>query len=294
MNIARVAFATALLTVFADRLIAAQAVEATLVVPDVRLLPGVPFDFWIELHNRSESVRRVSICKPFQMRLTAGEPVHWTETPGESRTRDQFYWSHGAEAVVGPGETKVLAIPAYSGSMAGAFFRERLFSAPGRRFAIALPLCEQVLTSGTQSAPTILMTTDVEIEILSPAGSDALAWDFLDEKSKGRWTPADIQSPEGRALLTSVLRDHPRSSYAPYAMLTTAVLVFNDSRDRLARQLLTIERFPDSPVVEWLHVEAWHEARALRLHAVMLAEGAILRRSTRPTTRLLAFGHERR
>ena len=293
MNIARVAFATALLTLFGDALVAREAVEATLVVPDVRILPGVPFDFWVELHNRSDSVRRISVCEPFQIRLVSGAPIQWTETDEPMKPRGQFYWSHGGEAIVGPGETKVLAIPAYSGLMAGGFFQERLLSAPGRRFAIALPLCGQAVPS-TGATSSRWMTSEVEIEIVSPTGSDALVWNLIEEASEHRWTPADMASPESRAMWESVLRDFPESNYVPYAMLMTGSFLFSDWRDRLARQLRTIDRFSDSPVLEWLHVETWQTARALRLHGVMLAEGAIVRQSKRPTTRLLAFGRERR
>jgi hypothetical protein len=176
--------------------------------------------------------------------------------------------------------------------MAGGFFRERLFSAPGRRFAIALRLCEQIASTGAGISK--VMTNEVEIEITAPAGSDALAWNLIEETSRRRWTPADMESPESRAMWESVLRDFPDSSYVPYAILMTARFHFDDRPGRLASQLRTIERFPDSPALEWLHVEAWQTARSLRLHGVMLAEGAILRRSTRPTTRLMAFGNERR
>ena len=291
MSLARVALATAVLLLSGGALLADEPVEATLVVPDARILPGVPFDFWIEIHNRTEDVRRVSICDPFQVRLVAGEPISWTETPGQTEPRGPFYWSHGGEAVVGPGQTRFLAVPAFSGLMARDFFRERLFSAPGRRFAIALRLCEQISSSG--AVISRLLTNEVEIEIVTPTGSDALAWNLIEEKSSRRWTPADMESPESRAIWESVLRDSPDSSYVPHAILMTERFHFDDLPGRLARQLHTIRRFPDSPVLEWLHVEAWQTARSLRLHGVMLAEGAILRRSTRPTTRLLAFGNER-
>ena len=295
MNIVRVALATALLMMFGDALLAREPMEATLVVPDVRMLPGVPFDFWVELHNPSDSLLRVSVCAPFQIRLVSGEPVQWTETAQQMKPRGPFYWGDTGEAIVGPGETKFLAIPANSALMSDSFFRERVLSAPGRRFAIALPLCEQVVaSSGNRGESSRLMTNEVEIEIVSPTGSDALVWNFIEETSKHRWTPADMGSPGNRAMWESVLRDSPDSNYVPYAILMTGRFLFNDWRDCLARQLRTIERFSDSPVLEWLHVEAWQMARALRLHGVMLAEGAIVRQSKRPTTRLLAFGNERR
>jgi hypothetical protein len=94
MNLVRVVLATALLLVSGGALLAdeaVEAVEALLVVPDARILPGVPFDFWIEIHNRSDDVRRVSICEPFGVRLVAGEPIHWTETPDQMKPHDQFY-----------------------------------------------------------------------------------------------------------------------------------------------------------------------------------------------------------
>ena len=69
---------------------------------------------------------------------------------------------------------------------------------------------------------------------------------------------------------------------------------FHDWSDYLAYLLRTLERFSDSPALEWLHLEAWRMARALQLRGVMLAEGAIVRQSKRPTTRLRAFGNEQR
>lgn len=288
------ALAVALLLLCGNALLAGEPMEAILVVPDLRILPGVPFDFWVELHNRSENMRRVSVCAPFQMRLVSGEPILWTETSDQRTPRNDFYWSHGGEAVVPPGKKAVLAIPAYDGMIAGDFFRDRRLSAPGRRFATALPLCEQVIGAfGAPGERSTLRTTEVELEIVNPAGRDAAVWKLIQETSKHQWTAADMGSPNARAMWESVLRDFPDSSYVPYAILMTGPVLSNDRRDSLARELRTIQRFPESPALEWLHVEAWWTAGALRLHGVRLAEGAIIRRSKRPTTRLLAFGNER-
>lgn len=288
------ALAAALLLLCGNALLAGEPMEAILVVPDLRLLPGVPFDFWVELHNRSENMRRVRVCAPFQMRIVSGEPIEWTETIDQRTPRNDFYWSHGGEAVVPPGRKAVLAIPAYDGMSAGDFFRDRRLSAPRRRFAIALPLCEQVIGAfGAPGERSTLMTTEVEIEIVNPAGRDAAVWNLIQETSKHQWTAADMGSPNARAMWESVLRDFPDSNYVPYAILMTGTVLSNDRHDSLASELRTIQRFPDSPALEWLHVEAWWTAGALRLHGVRLAEGAIIRRSKRPTTRLLAFGNER-
>ena len=277
----------ALLPLCGTPLLADEPMEAILVVPDGRLLPGVPFDFWVELHNRSASARRVNVCAPFRMRLVSGEPIEWTETPEQRTPRADFYWSHGGEAIVGPGATAVLAIPAASGLMASGFFRERLLSAPGRRFAIALPLC--VGAGGWPRSESVkVMTTEAEIEIIKPTGSDAVVWKLIGETSKQEWTAADMGTPNARAMWEVVLRDFPDSNYVPYAVLMTGTFLPNDWRDDLARQLRAIRRFPDSPALEWLHVHAWWMADSLRLHGVMRAEGAALRRSRRPTTRLLA------
>lgn len=283
MTLLRV-LATALLMAFAAALLAEEPFEAILVVPDVRLLPGVPFDFWVELHNRSDSTRIISVCEPFHLRLVSGEPVYWTDTYEQAMARNHFSWSHGSEAVVSPGETEVLAIPAYSGAMAGGFFRQRPLSAPGRRFVIALPLCERTVPSDHRSPKSKLMSSEVEIEIMSPTGSDALVWNLIEERSEHQWTPADMASPEGNKIWETVLRDFPDSNYVPYATLMAGHHVLSDLRDRLAHQLRTIERFPDSPVLEWLHVETWQTARSLGLYGVMLAEGAKIRQSRRPTT----------
>jgi len=195
--------------------------------------------------------------------------------------RDQIYWPHGGDAVVKPGETITLAIPAKDAGY-GSFFRDRRFSAPGHRFAISLSLCEQ---AGNETSK--LITNEVEIEIVTPTGSDSVVWKLLEEKTGNRWTPRGMWEPSARPMWESIIRNSPDSNYVPYAVLM-ADRSSIDWHDDLARQLRTIRRFPDSPVVEWLRVEARRTARALREDGVMLAEGAILRRSKRPTTRLLA------
>ena len=293
MNRVCMALATAMLVLCGNALLAGEPIEAILVVPDRRILPGVPFDFWVELHNRSESIRSVRVCAPFQTRLVSGEPVQWTETRDQRTPHSDFSWSHGGEAVVGPGETAILAIPAFGGWTSGGFFRDRRLSAPGRQFAIALPLCEQVTGGyGSLGERSKLMTTEASIEIVRPTRSDAAVWNLIQQKSNHEWTAADMHSPNARAMWESVLRDFPDSNYVPYAILMTDTFS-NDWPDALARELRAIRRFSDSPVLEWLHVEAWQTARTLGLHGVMLAEGAIIRQSKRPTTRLVAFGNER-
>ena len=161
----------------------------------------------------------------------------------------------------------------------------------GLRRDIARYVADHLTASHRDGTVWCTEVRDVEI-VIEPGGEHSTAG-VAHESSKQRWTPADM-GPQSRAMWGSVLRDFPDSNYVPYAILMTGIFLFDDWRDLLARQLLAIDRFPDSPVVEWLHTEAWRNARALRLHGVMLAKGAILRQSKRPTTRLLAFGNERR
>jgi len=290
MNIARLTLAAIVALMFASAVFAQDSTEAHLVIPDSRILPGVPFDFWIEVHNRGSQLKRVTVCAPFEMRILSGEPLRFTEGAPKQRS-NQLYWPHGGEVIVGPGESKTLVIPA-SDAQYGEFLDDRLFSAPGRRVGIRLPLCQQIVGRyGQNGDRSTVQTNEVEIEIVNPSGSDATVWNLMEETLNHRWTPAEFWRGERRAMWESVLRDSPDSNYVPYALITTGRFS-SDWRDLLAQQLRAIERFPESPAVEWLHVEAWLSARAIRAHGVMLAEGAIVRHSKRPTTRLLAFGNE--
>jgi hypothetical protein len=287
MNL-RVAVAAAMLVACGHAVVASERVQATLVLPDVRILPGVPFDFWVELHNRSDSMLRVSICDRFDVRFVSGEPVPQSKTRDDTEPRRELDWAGRGEVALRPGQATILAIPVSTAMTSSGFFRERLFSAPGRRFAISLPLCEQVVTPlGIRGAPAKLTTNEVELEIVSPTRSDALVWKLIEETSKREWTPADMALPDNRKTWKSVLRDFPDSSYVPYATLMSCG-GYPPSDDDLARQIRAIRRFADSPVLEWLHVEAWETARWLRERGTMLAEGAIVRQLKRPTTRLLA------
>jgi hypothetical protein len=51
-------------------------------------------------------------------------------------------------------------------------------------------------------------------------------------------------------------------------------------------------RFPNSPVIELLHLNALGAAISLRKKVIFDAEVAQLRKSTRPTTRVQAFGRD--
>src|ERR1043165_6209095 len=53
----------ATISVLAQR--SAPGVDAKLVIPDTTTLPGVPFDMWIEVQNRSDVTIAVGLCPSF-------------------------------------------------------------------------------------------------------------------------------------------------------------------------------------------------------------------------------------
>jgi hypothetical protein len=266
-------------------------IEARLVVPYTRLLPGVPFEMWVDLYNASENTVHVALDGPLRITVVGGIDFEcrggcqkWLNNQNRSEG-----WARSVGAVLAPGERRTIALPIRR-ELSGAPIVDSvvLSKAVGRTCAIWVELHvvdADPRAPSTKLPPKIdepLITNEVQIEIMAPSGDDAKVWDRMLASSDGGWTPVNAGDVDSRTLWSEVLSEYPSSNYVPYAVLATSTAPSDEALDHL---LAAIAQFPDSPVVEVLHVRAWRLARILGRTWVADAEGAIVARSARPTTR---------
>jgi len=282
-------------------------IEAKLVIPYTRILPGVPFEMWVELYNPSQYTVHTSVCLPLQMRPTVGKlewhcdrtcmskmEERWRRLKASGATPAAIYLRN-ADVVLAPGERKSLVLPIRDRLDTGELFDEMALSvSAGRTLLISVQLCfidwpeNMGHPASIKPAPHIgepLVTNEVAVDIVEPTGNDAKVWERMLSTSHGTWTPYTAATVE-RSFWKGVLTDFPDSNYAPYALLVTDPSSVDWHQD-LDAFLAAIRRFPDSPAIDLLHLSAFRFATAVQLPDVARREEAILRASKRPTTRTL-------
>lgn len=287
--------AAALLLALAQPLAAQSSpVAAKLVLPETRLLPGVPFDAWVELENRSGATLSVGLYPSLRAATADGASFEFhPETPDvlieDRATRQAVRY---LELPSGARETILLPL----GDLLGcaSVFNDERISTPGR-YSIALRLDAWPAHEAAPPAPDhfagAVITNDVVIERIEPAGTDAQAWAHLQafaRNAKRRWTPA--LWPANYPLLNEILTRYPESRYVPYALLAGSF--GNVDEKYLERTLDAIRRFPASPVIDQMRWLAAGVADQVVKPDVAEAQRAIIRTSKRPTTRALVYGPE--
>ena len=275
-------------------------VKATLVIPDTKLLPGVPFDMWIDVINTSDTAVTIGLY-PVLVVQQNGETFEIAPPlcdvpvllPPVHQAREEYQYLQLA-----PGEKKTLIPPV---EQAPYFITDYRIMPPGHyMISFRIDAFPDILAS---HAPTPLtyhgavVTNAVSFDRIVPTGSDAKVWELMQKASKdGHWTlpqftevsgcrPRIPNNEERYSVYKEIVTNYPDSNYYPYAVGTTFP---KSRREALLRD--AIHRFPHTPVLEYLHLGLWRRdgfTDSDQEEHKRLIEG-----SKRPTTRFAAFGRE--
>ncbi|HEX2831658.1 MAG TPA: hypothetical protein VHW00_01510 [Thermoanaerobaculia bacterium] len=265
-------------------------IAAKLVIPETTLLPGVPFEAWIELENRSGATLAVGLYTSLQATTAEGPIEFQPDAPDlliiNSQTQKAVPY---LELASGARETITLPIASLL-SGAGVFTDARITGSG--RYGVALRLdAWPLLRNGPPpdhfAGPVV--TNEVMIDRITPTGTDAEAWAYLQtvaEDAHVRWSPALWSA--NFALLNAIVTRYPDSNYVPYALLAGSFGNVNEKYLELT--LGAIRRFSRSPVIDQLRWTAAGVAEQLVHPEIVDAQRNILRQSKRPTTRDLVYG----
>ncbi|MCM2317377.1 MAG: hypothetical protein NDJ92_19690 [Thermoanaerobaculia bacterium] len=268
-------------------------VRATLTVPDDGLLPGVPFDMWIDVHNPSDTTVTIGLFPYLVVTTDRGEA--FTVRPSDPpellpRPEGSSYLGMDRLLELPPGARQTLTVPIGRGPV-GFFGDERLSPPGGYTISIRLDAfpggLETFRPPLTWFGP--VTTNEVRLDRVEPSGSDAQVWNRMQEFTKGHWAPRCWQSMSS-LLIAEIFEKYAESNYVPYAL----VLEPGRGTAYQNRVLDALTRFPDTPVAELLHVVARDALRfgdSIGLEAYHREE-AIVSASRRPTTRIRVFGRE--
>jgi len=303
-------------------------VSAKLTIPDTKLLPGVPFDMWIDLDNNSDATVGVGLCADMLVRPSGRSPFVITRG-GEGRPQyPTLLWKTRVRGesvsylLLKPHAGRRVTLPIDVGLEGPNYFDDDRVSAPGTYgIALSLGYCWGGFVTPQKSLlpPEYLgpvTTNEVTIERISPTGSDLKVWQRMQEVAGGHWIPTRWTNwPGGKPgddirLFYEIVRSNPDSNYVPYALLT-----YDGAPSPAYVNLLVnaINRFPGSPVIELLHWTAadaaqgallqmrhdeiakrgtYDRATARKLEDIRVKELAKARAATRPTNRVLILGRE--
>lgn len=277
-------------------------IEATLVIPDNNLLPGVPFDMWIEVRNPSDSTVGLGLCGDMLVTPEGREPFEITFGGGEGRPAypvllpdDEWRGGRVRYLPMKPRSTVTLTMPVRYRLGADYFIDHRL-SAPGRyRISFRLDYCwpgfttpqKQLLPPDFLGAVT---TREVVVTRVTPTGADARVWQHMQDITGGKLVAGNWPIELVRAILT----DHRDSAYFPYAVVGASFGTPTEKYLPLLQE--AIQRYPDTPVIDMLqqHVLGITRASCGTKASTGACERAKekLNKSKRPTTRIIVFGRE--
>lgn len=280
-------------------------IEAKLTIPDAKVLPGVPFDMWIDIHNPSDTLVTVGLCPRLVVRTDSGKSFEIASTASDYPVLLRSPRSEGERAVsyvtLAPGERRTLTLPAAEAMAGSIFFRDSRIMPPGR-YTISLRL--EAFPLGLTAPPPLtflgpVVTNEAFVERIEPNGVDGKVWGRMQEVSNGKWSlqPLTITGDNGAdvpraermsAVWSEIVQRYPDSDYVPYALLLSTGVDEGYAKSVFA----TIAKFPSSPVVESLDARAKDFALRYGGVAAFERESAKVRNSKRPTTRVLAFGRE--
>lgn len=275
-----------------------SVVEAKLIVLDDKVLPGVPFDMWIEVRNLTDTAVHLGLCADMLVKPEGGEPFTiWfggEHTPSYPTLLPEHELDGPAvrNLLMRPRASETLTIPILPFLQGPVYFNDERLSNPGR-YTISLRLdnCFGGMVTPQKSLlpPQFLgpvITNEVVVERITPTGTDAVVWKRMQELSKGKW----ISTEWGDEIVSEIVSKYPDSNYYPYALLACFGCV--DTR-AYARTVDALKRFPSSPVIELLELEALYTcSKAGKPLAVYRAHHEKVKGSKRPTTRIRAFGRE--
>jgi hypothetical protein len=283
----------------------ASPIQAKLVIPDTKILPGVPFEMWIEVRNPSDA----SVClglagdlivepegkEPFTItRGGADGQLQYPTLLPEKDVEGSAVWN----LVLRPRESRTLTLPILRDLQGPNYFADERLSKPGR-YTISLRLDYRFGAFETPQKSLLppeflgpVTTNEVTVERITPTGTDAAVWQRIQELSHGRWSSVSWMSSEaGQAVIVEIIDKYKDSNYYPYALLASTFGAVNEQAHN--RFVDARKRFPNSPVAELLEQYVW--LTAISTHKSMDVYNAHygkLKASRRPTTRILVFGRE--
>lgn len=297
-------------------------VTAKLTIPDLKTLPGVPFDMWIDVANPSDSAVGVGLCADMLVR-PEGSQTFVIVPPGQETPHyptllpASTMYNSGPTPylMLRPHEKKTLTLPVSPMLEGAGYFDDYRLSPPGR-YGIALQLhyCwgDRVPQKGLSPVEYMgpVTTNEVTIERVTPTGSDAAVWRRMQEVTRNQWISGHWRrNQDGSTVMNEILSKYSESNYVPYALLACG----SGNTERFVSLIEdALKRFPDSPVIDLLHWEAAgsadfalklitradggeqsHDAALMqRLANIRTNEEAKARQAARPTSRIVIVGRE--
>src|SRR5581483_9646523 len=249
-------------------------VTGRLVIPDQRVLPGVPFDMWVELRNPSDASVTVGLYPTLLAHITGGADFQITPAPDDAPallSQPNTLLAPLQFVTMRPHGTQTLTLPVAFGLVPGPFFRDYRLSPPGE-YHLSLRLDRY--PDGTSGGVPLtflgpVVTSEAVVQRVTPVGVDEKVWRRMQEVAGGHWTPPSLTSttasPEDLdaaarrfAVWSEVVTQYRDSAYFPYAV--AAHQGIDDAYHKLALDAVT--RFPSSPVADVLHVAIVQLTRA--------------------------------
>jgi hypothetical protein len=269
------------------------AVQATLVLPDTTLLPGVPFEMWIEIYNDSEETVSIGTASRAVIEPEAGEPFV-IEPTFEHGTYPPLLVGWDGEGLdyadLAPHQKRFLTLPVDTQLAVSMFASDRRISAPGR-YRISLVLDKVPRAPAPASFVGPVATNVVVMDRVRPSGIDALVWLRLQNATDDGWQPGDWGTGVSAVVGREIISDYRDSAYFPYAVLVTAGF----EATGVALRLDAIHRFPKSPIIELLYAAAWQCPTGFAGSLANQYESVtkyVRDSSRRPTTKIMLFGRD--
>jgi hypothetical protein len=241
-------------------------VQASLVIPDAKLLPGVPFDMWIDVRNPSDSAVTVGLFPRLSVRTDGGVSFEIRPQPDDFPVLLRGSRAAGSPIIryltLAPGGKQTLTLPIEEWLAGTQFLRDARLSPPGHyTLSIRLDAFPGVTDPATLTFLGPVITSEATVERIEPTGADAKVWNRMQQLGNGRWAVLPPVATSGAtaaetasmwSVCGEIIAKDPDSNYLPYALIANAGV--SDKYLKLITE--AIGRFPSSPLIELISAKS--------------------------------------
>lgn len=250
---------------------APHGVTATLTLPYTTVLPGVPFDMIVRLHNGSSRKVTVGLVASLLAKDANGTVLLRPWRVGESRETDRNRGvlephDHGY-VVLEPGQSVERVID-WQRSIPG-WHQSAAIAGPGTyEVSLQLQRGQDEFEDFVNYAGPI-WTTTARLSRIAFAGDDQAIWQRMQETAGQRWADGELgQTKRGGAVAQEIVRMHPSSAYYPYALILPVRGKIPQPGD-LTLLAEAAARFTDSPA----HAHLLHRAGIVAMYFAQTKDG---------------------
>jgi len=230
--------------------------DVRLILDESTVLPGTPTGFTIFVTNPSKTALHLP---PSLWLVATNEDVATFRVSAYNVSDNAAVAISADQQTVAPGETREFRFDPSVALVGSPWFTDGRLSQPGK-YRLRAVFAPKVEANGEFNAAHAYASNEELLTCAVETEDDAAVWEWMQAKGRGLWGQGQwMQYPN--AFSEFVLKNHPESSYALYAVIFLPAQ-YHDQKDRILAE--QADRFPQKSYSDQLklHVAYGHQQAA--------------------------------